>query len=161
MGSQTLAYSVNDWLNNDANPNNGSTYFDANGNTVSLDGAWQYDWANRLTNFNNGAATYAYDGDGNRIRKIAGGITTWYLVATVNPSGGPQVVEEHVSLNSQLSTLNRVYTYGHDLISQSRWTGSAWDTHFYLTDGPGNTRALLNTSGAITDTYVYDPSGHC
>jgi len=157
LGSQTLAYSTNDWVDNDANPGNGSTYFDANGNTTSLDGTWQYDWANRLTNFNSGTATYVYDATGNRIKKTAGGVTTWYLVAAVNPSGWPQVVEEHTG--SSPGTVSRRYTYGLDLISQSRWTGSVWDTHFYLTDGLGSTRALLNSSGNISDTYVYDAYG--
>ncbi len=157
LGSQTLAYSANDWLDNDANPNNGSTYFDANGNTVSLDGTWQYDWANRLTNFNGGTGTYAHDADGNRVKKTAGGVTTWYLVAAVNPSGYAQVVEEHTGASP--GTLSRRYTYGLDLVSQSRWTGSAWDTHFYLTDGLGSTRALLNSSGNISDTYSYDAYG--
>ncbi len=157
LGAQTLNYSTNDWVDNDTNPGNGSTYFDANGNTTSLDGTWQYDWANRLTNFNNGAATYVYDAAGSHINKTAGGVTTWYLVATLNSSGWPQVVEEHTG--SSPGTLSRRYTYGLDLISQSRWTGSAWEAHFYVSDGLGSTRALLNTSGAISDTYVYDAYG--
>ena len=157
LGSQALNYSTNDWVDNDTNPGNGSTYFDANGNTTNLDGTWQYDWANRLTNFNSGTATYVYDANGNRIMKTASGVTTWYLVATVNPSGWSHVVEEH--MGSSPATVTRRYTYGLELISQSRWTGSVWDTHFFLTDGLGSTRALLNSSGNISDTYVYDAYG--
>jgi YD repeat-containing protein len=133
LGSQTLYYDTNDRIDNDTNPNNGTTYFDANGNTVSLGGTWAYDWANRLTNFNSGTLTNAYDAAGNRLKRFAGGTTTHYLVATVNPTGYPQVVEEHTGTSP--GTLSRRYTYGLDLISQTRWTGSAWDTHFFLTDG--------------------------
>jgi RHS repeat-associated protein len=115
-----------------------------------------YDWAGRLTTFTNGAAvvTLTSDADGNRIRKIAGGTTTHYLVATVNPSGWPQVIEEHAGASP--GTLSRRYTYGLDLISQT--AGGA--TRFFGTDGLGSTRFLLHdTTGAVTEHYGYDAFG--
>src|SRR5262249_41658835 len=57
-------------------------------------------------------------------------------------------------------TLARRYTYGLDSISQTRWNGSAWVTHFYGTDGLGSVRCLIDTTGAITDTYTYDAYGN-
>jgi RHS repeat-associated protein len=47
------------------------------------------------------------------------------------------------------------YTYGIGLISQHR--GSA--TSFYHADGLGSTRLLTDSSGSVTDTYVYDAYG--
>jgi RHS repeat-associated protein len=82
------------------------------------------------------------------------GVTKHFLVATVNPSGWPQVVEEH----SSPGTLTRTYTYGLDLVSQRQTP--AGTVHWYLTDGLGTTRALFNSASAITDTYVYDAYGN-
>lgn len=31
----------------------------------------QYDWADRLTNFNSGAVSLVYDAEGNRVKKVA------------------------------------------------------------------------------------------
>src|SRR5207249_11526748 len=58
-----------------------------------------------------------YDADGNRTKKVVGGTTTWYLMAMVNPTGYPQVVEEHTGASP--GTLSRSYTYGIALISQT------------------------------------------
>ena len=105
-----------------------------------------------------GGFSAVYDLEGNRTRKTAGGVTTHFLVATVNPTGWPQVVEEHTGTNP--GTVTRRYTYGADLISQSRTNSSAWHTDFFLTDGLGSTRALLNSSGGISDTYTFDAFGN-
>ena len=64
-----------------------------------------------------------YDGDGNRVSKTVGGVTTCYLVDDRNPSGYPQVMEEyHIAfVNNQWELLlNRVYNYGLALISQQQ-----------------------------------------
>jgi RHS repeat-associated protein len=108
-----------------------------------------------LTTFTNGAttATLTYDADGNRTKKVVGATTTWYLVAAVNPTGYPQVVEEHTGASP--GTLSRRYTYGLDLISQT--VGST--TRFFGTDGLGSTRFLLDTSGTLTEHYGYDAYG--
>jgi RHS repeat-associated protein len=161
LSAQTLNYDVNDWLDNDTVTNNASFYFDAAGQTRTnvWDGAarqYGYDWAGRLTAFTNGAAvvTLTSDADGNRIKKTVGGTTTWFLVATVNPSGWPQVIEEHAGASP--GTLSRRYTYGLDLISQT--AGGA--TRFFGTDGLGSTRFLLHdTTGAVTEHYGYDAFG--
>jgi hypothetical protein len=56
---------------------------------------YSYDFENYL--IQQGGATFVYDGDGNRVEKIAGGVTTKYLVSEVNPTGYPQVVYESFS----------------------------------------------------------------
>jgi RHS repeat-associated protein len=47
------------------------------------------------------------------------------------------------------------YTYGHDLLSMRR-DGAA---RFYHHDAHSGTRALTDTAGALTDSYVYDAFG--
>ncbi len=71
----------------------GDTY-DANGNTVSSGGvANTYDFENHL--IQKGGVSIVYDGDGNRVSKTAAGVTTTYLVDTLNPTGYAQVAGGH------------------------------------------------------------------
>lgn len=51
-----------------------------------------YDFENHLVT--HGSVTIVYDGDGNRVSETVGGVTTKYLVDTVNPTGYAQVVDE-------------------------------------------------------------------
>jgi len=114
-------------------------------------------WDNRLTN-GPGVSSIVYDVDGSRIKKVAGSTTTWYLVATVNPTGYPQVVEKFTGSTPGTNTLSRVYGYGLDLLHQRQMPGNT--PNFYGYDGQGSVRFLANSSGAITDTYVYDSYGN-
>ncbi len=68
-----------------------------------------------------------YDGDGNRVEKTLNGVVTRYLIDTQNPTGYSQVLEEQDSLG----TVKKRYTYGIDLISQSEYNGSGWETNYY------------------------------
>jgi len=73
--------------------------YDANGNTLTSGGkTFAYDFENRLKSLNSGAVTIQYDGDGNRVAKTVNGVTTRYLVDSLNPTGWAQVVEEVVEL---------------------------------------------------------------
>jgi len=147
LGNQTFIFNPNDWQTN-------TDGYDNNGNTTSSGvNTYQYDVFNRLTNVNNGQIVIAYDGDGNRVSKTIGGVTTYYLVDDRNPSGYAQVVEEY-----QGTTPSRVYCYGLDLISQRQATSSA--VSYYGYDGHGSTRFLANIVGGITDTYAYDAYGN-
>ena len=83
--------------------------------------------------------------------KTASGVTTRYLVDDRNLTGYAQVLEELVG-----GTVQRVYTYGLNRISQSQASG----TSFYGYDGQGSVRFLTNASGAVTDTYDYDAFGN-
>ena len=98
--------------------------------------SYAYDWAHRLTNANNAGANVGlwYDPDGNRIKKVTASTTNLYLVATVNPTGYPQVVEESV-VNGATTNLSRAYTWGLDLVAQRKISG-AYVT-YYGTDGLG------------------------
>jgi RHS repeat-associated protein len=140
----------------DANNRLESDAYDLNGNTVGSQGAaYSFDYESRLTSVNGGAVRYVYDGDGNRVAKTAGGVTTRYLVDTNNPTGYAQVVEESVG-----GQVTRQYTYGHSLISQRRLDGGVWRTSFYGYDGQHSVRYLTDESGAVTDAYTYDAFGN-
>ena len=92
-----------------------------------------------------------YDGDGNRVAKTVGGVTTWFLVDTLNPTGYSQVLEEISG-----GAVQRGYTYGLKLISQEQATGVS----FYGYDGHGSVRLLTEVAGVATDRYDYDAFGY-
>jgi|GEM_PF-4488484 len=82
---------------------------DNDGNTVSSGGiANTYDFENHLVQ--KGGVTIVYDGDGNRVSKTVAGVTTTYLVDTLNPTGYAQVVSESFSGSSAANReLNHTY----------------------------------------------------
>jgi RHS repeat-associated protein len=104
---------------------------------------------------NGGAVTLLYDGDGNRVAKTVGSVTTRYLIDDLNPTGLPQVVEETVN-----GAVTRQYTYGLQLISENQLVSNTWTASFYETDGTGSVRQLTNSLGQVTDTYEYDAFGN-
>ena len=148
IANQAFTYNANDQLNTDA--------YDANGNTIGTDGkTYAYDGDNRLTSQNGVEVQIVYDGDGNRVAKTVGGVTTQYLVDTLNPTGYAQVLEE-----IENGSVARRYSYGSDLISQSLKVGSDWQTYFYGYDGHGSVRFLTDASGNVTDRYDYEGFGN-
>jgi len=118
----------------------------------------QYDFENHLINRGGGQVKYVYDGDGRRVKKLRGTETFIYVLDDRNPTGYAQVLEELYSPNGSTAlSVNRVYTYGLDLISQ-KISGVA-TPNYYGYDGHGNVRLLTDNSGSITDTYTYDAFG--
>jgi RHS repeat-associated protein len=146
VAAATNSFNNNDQMTADTYDSNGST-------TASSGNTYAYDVENHLTNYNSGAATFVYDGDGNRVRKTVSGVTTYYLVGDRNPTSYAQVLEEVTTVGS---TPSRLYTYGLDLVSQRQSDGT---THFYGYDGNGNVRFLTATNATISDTYAYDAFG--
>jgi RHS repeat-associated protein len=143
ISSGTLLYDANDRLTSDQ--------YDDNGNTVSSGSISNiYDFENHLVQHGNDI-TIVYDGDGNRVAKTVGGVTTSYLVDTNSLTGYAQVLEE-----LQGGAVVRKYTYGLDLISETQATG----TSFYGHDGHGSVRFLTDASGTITDRYDFDAFGN-
>ncbi len=133
-----------------------SETYDNNGNATHVGtNTFAYDAENHLTSMNSGSVTLIYDGDGNRVAKIVGGVTTSYLVDDLNPTGYPQVVEELTG-----GSVTRQYTYGLQRISQNQVIDSAWTPSFYEYDGGGNVRQLTSAAGAVTDSYEYDAFGN-
>jgi YD repeat-containing protein len=143
--NHTLAYNTNDWLTIDSYDNNGNT-------TTSAGVAYQYDYANRLTNANNGGVIIVYNAAGDRISKKVGSTNTLYLVDDRNLTGYTQVLEE-LTVISGVTNLARAYTYGLDLISQRQPSVS---TNFFGYDGLGSTRFLANSGGSLVNRFFED-----
>ena len=144
-GSLSYTYDSNDRLTTDT--------YDNDGNTISSAGiASTYDFENHM--LTHGAVSMVYDGDGNRVSETAGGVTTKYLVDTLNPTGYSQVLDELVS-----GSVTKTYTYGLQRISENQLSGSTWTPTFYGYDGHGNVRFTTNTAGAVGNTYQYDAFG--
>ena len=138
-----------------ANDEVSSETYDDNGNVLATGGkTFTYDSENHLSSMNGGAVKLFYDGDGNRVAKTVGGVTTWYLVDDLNPTGLPQVVEEVVN-----GAVTRQYTYGLQRISESQTISNVWTASFYGYDGAGSVRQLTNSAGVVTDEYEYDAYG--
>ena len=153
--TSNFAYNVNDQLLSDGTA---SYAYDANGNVVSSAsglGAKQYvyDPENQLVSITGSGvpAQYAYDADGNRVSASASGGTTRFLTDTINNTGLSQVLEERNGSGS----LQARYTFGSGLLAMSRGA----DASFYHRDSHGNTRALTDGAGAVTDSYQYDAYG--
>jgi len=142
----SYSYDANDRLLSDTYDNNGNTI-------VSLGTTNTYDFENHL--MQHAAVTLVYNGDGDRVSETAGGVTTRYLVDTLNPTGYSQVVDEQVS-----GSVTRTYAYGRQRIDENQLVGSTWTPSFYGYDGHGNVRFLANAAGAVTDTYQFDAFGN-
>jgi len=127
---------------------NGVNYgYDARGNQTSRGSdTFTFDQENRMTAATIASAnsTYTYNGDGVRVSKTAGGITTNYVqdVASTLP----------VVLQDGTDT----YVYGLGLISITDNTGVQT---YRLTDGLGSTTDLVDASGNVIVAYTYDPFG--
>jgi RHS repeat-associated protein len=148
MESGSFGYNANDEVTSET--------YDSNGNTLAAGGkTFAYDSENHLTSMNGGTVTLIYDGDGNRVSKTVGGVTTQYLVDDMCPTGYAQVVEEVVG-----GAVTRQYTYGLQRISQNQPISNVWTPSFFGYDGGGNVRNLTSATGAITDEYEYDAYGN-
>jgi RHS repeat-associated protein len=149
LPTASYGYNTNDWLAGDSYDSNGNT-------TVSSANSYQYDPLNHVTNVNNGAVLITYDGDGNRVKKTVGGVTTYYLLDDRNPSGYVQVMEEWTA-SGGVTNLSKVYNYGPSLISQK--TLNPLSTNYFIYDGHGSTRALYDAGGSFVNAFAYDAYG--
>jgi len=68
-----------------------------------------YDFENHLIQA--GGVTFTYDGDGNRVQKVTGGVTTQYTVDSRNPTGYAQVLAEWKS-----TVVSKYFIYGLELL---------------------------------------------
>jgi RHS repeat-associated protein len=103
-----------------------------------------YDQANRLTSYGT-TASYAYDGDGLRMSKTIGTVTTAF---SWDQSGSTPKLIEAGSTD---------YVYGPGGLPIEQISGG---TPTYLqTDQQGSVRLLTDATGAVTGTYTYGPYG--
>jgi RHS repeat-associated protein len=159
-------YNARDWLNGDSYDDNGNTTLGLlSGGAANTD---VYDFENRLIlriKPDGSSINLSYDADGNRVQKTILNASpqvvssTTYLVDTNNHTGYAQVLEE-TKADSAGTTL-KTYAYGSDLISRSTsLNGQSSTLSYYLYDGLGSVRALVNEAGSITDSYTYDAFGN-
>ena len=136
ISQQSASYNVNDQVL--------ANTYDANGNTLGANGkSYAYDSMDRMTGFNDGSVKMVYDGDGNRVAKTAGGVTTQYLVDELNPTGLPQVMDEVVKSGIAQQT----YLCGLRRISQTQVASGT--TSYYGYDAHGDVRSLMNNGGCL------------
>jgi len=152
LTSTVAAIPVTGLLNYDANDRISTQLYDNNGNTVNNGTLNVYDFENSLVQRSH--VHIVYDGDGNRVSETVGGATVSYLVADVNPTGYPQVVQER---QNQFGPILKNYQWGLQLIAEG---DLSQPLHYYGMDGHGSVRYLTDANGAITDTYDYDAFGN-
>ncbi len=118
--------------------------YDANGNMSNRAGdTLHYDVENRLTQVVTGGGVttdYVYNGDGVRVKKVANGISTFYI-------GGSYVV----SVNGQVTTASKYYSFG-----GLRVAVKFGSTLYYLhVDHLGSTSVATDTSGNPISKQTY------
>ena len=106
-----------------------------------------YDFENHL--IQQGGVSVVYDGDGNRVSKTVGHLTTTYLVDTQNPTGYAQVIQESFNFGGNPGTtfeITHSYVYGLERISERRYSFqnnvSTYSNAYYVYDGHGSVREL-------------------
>ncbi len=112
-----------------------------------------FDYANRLiqSTIAGEMRSYAYDALGNRISRTTGGTDTRYLL-DIN-GGMSQILAEMDSAN----TVKNYYIYGDgNLLFRISNTGQRFTYHH---DHLGNTTAVTDDGGIITEQYGYDEYG--
>lgn len=152
-GITTLyTYDANDRLTQQGNT---SYIYDANGNTLSttLDGVstgYRYNSLNKLVEADSteGTVTFVYNIDGIRTGKTVAGTATKNYIVDSNRDYAQVLIEDD-------GTEVVIYTYGDDLISQTRAEG----IYFYHYDGLGSTRVLTDVNGEVSDAYDYEAFG--
>jgi len=98
------------------------------------------------------AESYAYDPLGRRVKTTAGGTTVYHAY-----SGDECAVDLDAS-----GTPLRSYTWGtgiDNLLAMTVYTTGATNTYYAVKDHLGSVQALVNSSGAIVESYTYDAWG--
>ncbi|BCE00325.1 choice-of-anchor A family protein [Marinicellulosiphila megalodicopiae] len=166
-GEETAyVYDANDRVISEVNSTTTTEYvFDDNGNTiqvlenglVTID--YEYNSLNKLVKAELETQTieFTYNASGIRIGKTVTdefgvSIEIQYIV-DMNQSYA-QVVGEVVA-----GELAVTYQYGDDLISQNRIDTDITVPSYYIYDGLGSTRSLVDESGIVSDSYNYDAFG--
>jgi RHS repeat-associated protein len=127
--------------------NNGSTLTKIEGISLTTY-TWNDDKRLVRANVNGTQVEYTYNDGGIRVSSINNGVETRYLL---DEGGVAQVWEEY----SPTSDVKVSYDYGYNLISQTQSSR----TSYYVVDGLGSTRLLIDDQGQILNSYDYDGFG--
>ncbi len=131
-----------------------TTYaYDANGNLTSISTGQTFTWDafNRMTQAAGpgGTATYTYNGDGLKVRRVGPDGTTLYY------HDGIRSIYETDAEGNRLNQLDRDI-FG-NLLSWREASGARWYAHH---DGLGSTAALTDPTGTVLFTMLYDAWGN-
>lgn len=152
-GQTTMTYDVDNQL---TTLNSLATTFDADGNLLTLPGgtpsSYTYDARNRLTAA--GGLTYAYDAEGNRVGVTSSAGTTAYVV-------NPNVTLSQVLVATGPDGTVTRYVYGLGLAYEEATPpgGGSVVAKFYHFNRRGDTVALTDNNGNVTDTVAYAAFG--
>ena len=127
--------------------------YDANGNTVLIGATNQlvYEYENRLTQTVFGHTNmYQYDGMGNRRLVVRDGVTNGFVLDVSRP------LSQILATTDASGSVTAYYVYGLGLISKIEPGGA---TRYYHYDSRGSTVAITDSTGAMLNSYAYDPFG--
>lgn len=133
-----------------------NTYaYDDNGNLIERSGsqntAFTYNYENMLTSISGTIdITNTYNGFGMRVARLEDGTQTRYILDMA--SSLPSVLAE----TNASGTITAYYIHGLGLISRITPSGNRLVYHF---NHRGDTVALTDASGNLTDSYAYDEYG--
>jgi hypothetical protein len=120
--------------------------YDLNGNMTNdgLNSSMVYDAENRLVTLNSSAATYSYDANSLRVKKVASGTTTVYIFS------GAKVIAEYDN-GAAVGSPSREYIYsGGALVAKIE--GST--ANYFHQDHPSN-RLVTDSTGTVVENYAF------
>ncbi len=111
--------------------------------------AYTFDAENRISNVDNGSA-YVYDGDGQRVKKLAGENTRF-----VYGIGGQLLAE----FDGSTGNLKKEYVYGSSMITIEPTAMNSNGTQYSISDHLGSPRVVTNSGGSVSSRHDYMPFG--
>ena len=160
-GTTTYTYNALNQLVTESRPEGDIIYtYDDNGSLVKVSGLktadYSYDLERHLirATIQEGNSvtveSYTYDYNGIRTSKTVNEVNTTYYVVDTSGELSQVVAETDADGNMTAS-----YVRGHDLISVEQSDSKS----YYISDGRGSVRHLLDEEGNVTDSYSYDAYG--
>jgi YD repeat-containing protein len=157
----TYTNTANDYQTLYTYDTNGNLHTQVRTGAGAVSDTYTYDLRNRMTvdATTTGSSTtytdYSYDSNGVLVSETtnagtSSAATTYYLNDPNNLTGYTKAIQESTTLGGAPT---RSYMLGTALIAQSDTTRGVL---YFLNDGHGSTRALVNGSGAVVSGQVYD-----
>ena len=155
VGSDVVVNYSHNNMNAYTTVGNETMQYDGNGNMLS-DGhhTYQYNYRNRMISVDNGStATYQYDALDRRIGKMTASDTIHYYYR------GIQCIEEQYSIVPSREGQGWVsYIYGNAIDDIHSMHRNSQD-YYYHKNHLGSVMAITDSTGAIVETYDYNPYG--
>jgi len=120
------------------------TYDDEGRLQAAGSASFTFDCDQRLIGIDTGTQFF-YDGRGNRLKAIRGGVTTFYIY---DPWG-------NLLAEADANGITRKYVYGNGLLALA----TSSDLYCYHFDATGNTIALTDMAQTVVNSYAYEPFG--